>query len=589
MPGHRLSVLILSSLTTLAAGCHGVDNRMSYSPKNHTPNPAQHNIASPPTNEVPKRRTAPPVPVAATKAFPLKPGQTADVASLRNVRPASQPHAAVEQPVALKPPTGKDPARTGKAVVAQAKFVSGTAVETKKFDAKGGGGRSEAKPPDAVNAGGFRSSNSATHRQIDLATSLAMVAGQSPQVAFVQERVREAWARLDAAEALWLPSVRFGVSYNKHEGNLQDIGGRVFDVSRGSTYAGLGAQAVGAGSPIVPGLFTQFHLADAIFQPMIARRTVSARRYRVSATTNDELLQAALAYVELVQAGERKRIGEQTKTDLKKLADLTASFAKRGQGTQADADRAQTELQLQTNVVTRAEESQKIASARLAEVVNAGDGLQLLPIERNVVPVDLVPVDSETAGLVMQALRRRPELCENYFQQTAAWDRYRRERYAPFIPNVGLGMSYGGFAGGTGSTIASDRDRFDFDALLYWEIRNFGVGERAARNTAKSRMRQIQYRRARLTNLVRREVTEAHAQLVSAAKQIPRAEVAVISANDSMTRNFERIRQGQGLPLEVLQSIQALDAAKRERLNAKSAYNRAQFRLHRAIGWPTDR
>jgi len=560
MSGHCLSVLLLSGLTALAAGCRAIDIPVAFSPKIHAPKPVQRHVVPKPIAE-------------ATKT------------SLENVRLAPAPNSAAEQ----RPSTANNPAPIGKTVVAPTKFVRGKTVEPKTSNTAPRL-RSAPSTKQADNQPTIESAAApASTRQIDLATSLALVAGQNPQVAFVQERVREAWARLDAAEVLWLPSLRAGVSYNKHEGNIQDVGGAVLNVSRGSMFGGLGARAVGAGSPAVPGLYTQFNLADAIFQPIVAKRTISARQHRVTATTNNELLRAALAYIELVEAGARKQIAEQTKAELKKLAYLTASFSKRGQGTQADADRAQTELQLQTNVVTRAEEALKVASARLAEVLNIDEGIPFVAAEADVVSVEMVPVDAELTGLVIQALKSRPELCENQYQVDAAWNHYKREKYSPLVPNVGLGVSYGGYAGGVGDSITNNRDRFDFDALLYWEVRNFGLGERAARNTAKSQMHQTRYRRAQLTNVVRREVTTAHAQLASAAKQIEQADASVKSANDSMSRNFKRIRQGQGLPLEVLQAIQALDKAKRERLNAKAAHNGAQFRLLRAIGWPTDR
>ena len=95
-------------------------------------------------------------------------------------------------------------------------------------------------------------------------------------------------------------------------------------------------------------------------------------------------------------------------------------------------------------------------------------------------------------------------------------------------------------------------------------------------------------RRLQLTNQIRREVTEAHARLASARQQLQQAQATVQSAENSLKRNFQRIRQGEGLPLEVLQSIRALDAALQERLNVRAAYNRAQFRLYRAIGWPAN-
>jgi hypothetical protein len=46
------------------------------------------------------------------------------------------------------------------------------------------------------------------------------------------------------------------------------------------------------------------------------------------------------------------------------------------------------------------------------------------------------------------------------------------------------------------------------------------------------------------------------------------------------------VRDLKGLPIETLQSIQALDQARREYLRALVDYNTAQFRLQLALGWP---
>jgi len=423
-------------------------------------------------------------------------------------------------------------------------------------------------------------------REIDLPTSLALVSGDNPRVGYVRQRIVEACAELEAAEALWLPSVRVGANYNKHEGSLQDVGGRAIDVSRGSMFTGFGARAVGASSPAVPGLSASFHLADAIFQPLIAQRTLAARKYAADSTTNDLLYQAAVAHLDLVQAVQHKRIALETLDQLHKLAELTASFAATEQGTQADADRARTERDLQRNVVTRAEEGIRVAAARLAEVLNLDDGMQLRPSISTIVKVNLVPEDSDIEALVSEAFENRPEMSQNTMEVSAATQRYRRERYLPLIPHLGAGMSYGGFGGGTGGTIAHYRDRFDLDAWAYWEVRNLGVGEQTARDAARARIVQTRFRGNELANRIRREVVTANARVHSARHQVDQAHSVVNSAADSYRRNLERIRNTLGLPLEVLQSIQALNASKRELLDATASYNRSQFELHRARGWP---
>jgi outer membrane protein TolC len=87
-------------------------------------------------------------------------------------------------------------------------------------------------------------------------------------------------------------------------------------------------------------------------------------------------------------------------------------------------------------------------------------------------------------------------------------------------------------------------------------------------------------------DVVAREVVETYSQVQARQKQIAAAKEGIAAAHRSYERNLERIRNVQGLPIEVLQSIQALDTARREYLRAVVDYNTAQFRLHRALGWP---
>jgi outer membrane protein TolC len=423
---------------------------------------------------------------------------------------------------------------------------------------------------------------------IDFTTALALVAGQNPQVAFAQERIREAFANLDDAQALWLPSLRGGANYNKHEGAIQDVAGSLIDVSRGAVFAGFGSQAVGAGSPAVPGLQARFHLADAVFQPLIAERTAGAQQYAADAVLNNTLLDAAIAYLDLLAAVQARAIAEATLLNAQHLADQTEAFARAGQGTPADADRARTELSLRRNEVTRTEEAVQVASARLAQVLSLDATLDLRPAEPTITPIELVPADIGLHELVAAALCHRPELSEIRLLAEAAFERLRRERYAPLIPSVLLGLSYGGFGAGVGSDINTFPDRLDFDAAAFWEIRNLGVGERAARNQAHAQVHQAQFRQAQVMDLVARETAEAFAQVQARKKQIAVAEAGIKSAEDSYRRNTERIREGQGLPLEVLQSLQALDQSRREYLRVVTDYNAAQFRLQRALGWPME-
>ncbi len=421
---------------------------------------------------------------------------------------------------------------------------------------------------------------------LDLTGALSMATGQNPRIAFAAARYREAYARLRSARTLWLPSIRAGVSYNHHDGPMQATGGEVFATSRSSMQAGMGVSAVGAGSPATPGIVAEFHASDAYFQPKIAAHAASARNAVTEATTNDLLLATALAHLDLLRTTQQLRIAEATRDNAENLADLTATFARSGQGPQADADRAQTELVRRRNEVSRAQESTRVASARMAELLSLDPSTVILPREPTIVPIDLVPLERPVADLVATGLANRPELAEAQYLVCEAVYRYRREKYAPLLPSLLLGVSQGNFGGGFGSNIGNNGGRFDLDAAVFWELRNFGFGEQAKRDETSSRYDQVRALQVGIMDRVAREVVEAYTQVQSRKRQIDVAESGIKSATNSYDRNLTRIREGQGLPLEVLQSLQALDEARREYLRTLADYNESQFRLQRALGWP---
>jgi len=421
---------------------------------------------------------------------------------------------------------------------------------------------------------------------MNLPTALSMVGGRHPAVGFAQWRVQEAYAQLDEAEVLWLPSLQAGFSFHKHDGNFQASDGTIVDVNRNSFQYGLGAGATGAGTTPRPGLVAQFHLADAIFQPEIAQKTAWARGHAANGVMNEQLLNVAVAYLELLNAHQDARILEESRDRTDDLAKLTSDFAATGQGLQADADRMETERTLVESRLVSARERIDVASARLAQALSIAADRPIAPLDPTVVPIDLVAPDMDKSSLISTGLSNRPELKESQALVAAACEQYRRQKYAPFVPSVLLGFSTGGFGGGLGNDLDNVDGRYDFDALMTWEVRNLGFGERAARREAASRIQQAKFEKIRVMDQVAREVSESHAQVQRRAERITVTQRAIESAQNSYQRNLSRIRDGQGLPLEVLQSVQALEDARRAYLSAVMDYNEAQFRLQWALGWP---
>lgn len=423
---------------------------------------------------------------------------------------------------------------------------------------------------------------------LDLGGILQLADAQNPNVELARERITEAYARVERAETLWLPSMRTGINYNHHEGAIQSVAGDVFQTNRSAFGGGLGAGMYGAASPTVPGLIAQFHLSDAIFQPRIAGHQASSRQFGAIAVRNDVLRDAAVTYLELVRAEHGLLIAKEALQNTEKLSELTRQYSETGQGLQADYQRMEAELAIRRDQLVSQQETVQVASARLAQVLHADPSVLITTGEPSVTALDIMVVEDTAAAYVVLGLSRRPELSEQRHLVCEAVERLNREKYAPLIPSVLLGMSYGGMGGGLGTSIINSSQRWDADAVAYWEIRNLGFGDRAARGETASAARQAQMREVALLDRVAREVVEAHTQVTQRKQRLALTQKGIAAAQRSYELNLQRIENAQGLPIEVLQAIQALANTRRAYLNAVVDYNIAQFELSRATGWFVD-
>ena len=108
---------------------------------------------------------------------------------------------------------------------------------------------------------------------------------------------------------------------------------------------------------------------------------------------------------------------------------------------------------------------------------------------------------------------------------------------------------------------------------------------------ADSRTRSSRLQKLKVAARVGAEVAAAYETKQAAARQITVSRETVADAIDSLRLNMINIRQapscrGQRGRSKSLQPIQALVQARTDYLDSVLGYNRAQFRLNRAIGQP---
>jgi outer membrane protein TolC len=444
-----------------------------------------------------------------------------------------------------------------------------------------------ARPNGGSEAAAAQPGGPASVETIDLGVALRLAGVENPTINLAQERVRESLALLLGARSLLLPSMNVGGNYHNHSGLLQPSFGVIRAVNSQSLFFGFGARTLAAESVAFPGIRLFAHLGDAIYEPLAARQVVASRRSEAQAVQNDILLRVATAYVALVGAEARLEVLRRGEGDVAEVVRLTAAYAQKGQGRQADADRAAGRAALIREEAHRAEEEVAVASAELSRLLALDPSTRLRTPGGPVLPIPIVPEGSDLESLVAEGLRNRPELYARSAEVQAARYRVRQEQTRPLLPLLSVGFSAGGMGGGSNLvpyTFGHFGGRTDFDVMAVWTGQNLGFGNLARVRQTEAQLRQAVADYDLAVNRVRREVSEALAGVKAASREIELARQAAAVAEEGFRLERDRIQLGQGLPIEVLDSFRQSVNSRQRLVAALTAYNESQFRLFVALG-----
>jgi outer membrane protein TolC len=422
---------------------------------------------------------------------------------------------------------------------------------------------------------------------INLPTALQLANARGLDIQFAAARVQAAIAALDRAKLLWLPNIVAGADVTRHDGQIQDVGGLIFGTSKQALFVGAG-----------PNL--QFAVTDAIFARLAARQIVRARQAEQQAAANDTVFAVADAYFGVEQARGELAGAEAFVRAAAELVRRTEQLAP-GLAPPVEANRARTELARRRQAVTALREHWQTAGAELARVIRMDPTVRFEPAEPPILQVTLVDAATPVDDLIAIGLRCRPELAARQAIVQATLAQLKQEKLRPFVPSVLLrgnstanpGLGGGVFGGGINSTWSNFSARSDWEAQLVWEIQNLGFG-----NRARVRERQAEHQAAlidvfRVQDRIAAEVAQALAQVQSARERLDDAESGLKEAADTLDKSLEGLRQtrraGELLvlivrPSEAVLALQALAQANADYFATIADYNRAQFRLYRALG-----
>ena len=228
----------------------------------------------------------------------------------------------------------------------------------------------------------------------------------------------------------------------------------------------------------------------------------------------------------------------------------------------------------------------------------------VVPLEHDHLQLTLIDPAQPLPDLQQIALANRPDLASQRALVQAAAERISQEKMRPFLPIVmingfqnpgGMMMQAGIFGLGPNSSLNQWTGRADVSLQLVWQLDAFGIGNLARIKQQRGEQSQTIVELYRAQDMVAAEVTEAHANLQSAAARVSQADRSLRTAINAYNGNVEGLRHttrfGDVLvlvyrPQEVVYALRLLKLAFDEYFTTVADYNRAEFELFHALGYP---
>ncbi len=433
---------------------------------------------------------------------------------------------------------------------------------------------------------------------INLATALRLSDARPLIVAAAQASVWVAEAQLTHAKVLWVPTLTLGGDYIRHDGGGPDFNKGVLTApSVNYFYAGGGLNVSNSG------LFDFVNLTDVFFEPLIAQRVLNSRQWDIQTAKNDALLMTADTYFRVHQhrgmyAGALYCV-ERGRDLVEQITSLSGELV-----SWTEVERARNQLADLEQQSVSARQAWRVQSAKLTRILRLNPRAVVVPLEHDHLQLTLIDPAQPLPELQKIALTNRPDLASKRELVEAAARRISREKMRPLLPLVIIGgfqnaggmMTQAGIFGlGPNSSLNQWTGRDDVSLQLVWQFDAFGIGNLARIKEQRGGQSETFVQLYRAQDMVAAEVTEAHARLQAAAARVGLADrslrTAIIAYNGNVEGLRHTTRYGDVLvlvyrPQEVVYALKLMKVAFDEYFTTVADYNRAQFELFHALGYP---
>ncbi len=407
--------------------------------------------------------------------------------------------------------------------------------------------------------------------RVDLATTLRLAGADNLDIRLAREKMTEAKAADEAATWQFFPWLSPGISYRAHDNRIQNVEGRMIDVSRDSASFG-------------PSLMLQLDIGESIYRKLAASRLSSAAVHGAEARLQETLSSAVAAYFECAEAQAGVALARENVTLSEEYSRQLEKAGEAGLAFRGDVLRVRSQMERQRADFAAAIEKQSLASTRLGQILRINPRIQLLAQETELTPVVMVQTNSPLGELIRKALGRRPEIFESQANVEAAAEARKGARYGPLYPTLGAQVFVGGLEGGNQVSHGSAAESQDYQVTLSWRIGPGGIFDRSRTRLAESRLRSAELVSSKVQEEIARQVADALAAAVAAGEKLARLTSAMAAADEAFQLARGRREFGIGVVAETILAEQEFTRLRLDRLNAISRHNKAQYQLLRVTG-----
>lgn len=404
---------------------------------------------------------------------------------------------------------------------------------------------------------------------IDLLTVLRLSGAQNLNIQIARERLAEARANYGSAVSQFFPTLSPGITYRRHDDNIQDVAGNIFEVHKQSYAPGA---TIGA----------QVDLGEAIYKQLAAKQLVRAADHAIEAQRQESTATAAQLYFDLLAAqtaigvaAEAVNISSNYEAQVEQAVGVGLAFK---------GEQLRVRVQTERNQLTlrRATEERRNAATKLAQSLHLDPAIDLLSRDADLVPVTLLKTN--LGSLMQLAIDSRPELKQSSALIASAREAKKGATYGPFVPSLGAQAFFGGLGGGKDNEWGNFDHQQDYVAGVSWRIGPGGLFDFNRQRAARARLNVAQLTGEKLRDEITRQVVDASTRADSLNDQLATARRAMTAAEQTLQLTQQRREFGVGVVLEAIQAEQELTRTRLDYLKSIAEFNKAQYALLRATG-----